>query len=423
MSSGCTIMVDEPLPPKSLHPREANVMYYRNKVCNVLRQPQDRQSSDIGNSGTTVEKDSESQEVMDEDSDLIICEASEENLDDFGKDVDMISANLNVNKNEEQNQFDSGLKCKGKGYDKRNHKVQNFTYSLWTFGSLKLLIRTSDCGLLYQANKAGKGSLYRVNVFVKPEYQLTYGYEQITTSEASRWWVNTYINPDSLCLCARIDPVTAQLVKLDVFNQSNIQTLSSFDPAKPMKMIHGILTRLEKLLKPGKYILSHSAKDMHICVYEVMGDENSGKTKNASYDLHLAHSKEVLIEYEKHVPWTPLDPNMFLDWHVAHNRIPLTFPPVSRQELKKIQEKNVVAKKKKTKKGKKGKNNKASDDVGKLESKSLVRQSMNTRTSNKKLKQSIQSDKKAEDKTDLGMAQRLRSREKPVTYDGNDFDF
>lgn len=406
-SSECTIMIDDALPPKSLQPREANVMYYHRKVCGILRQPRDRQLSDIGYTRTAVEKDSE--EAMDADGDLIICEdnfePSKENLGDLGKDVDIISTNLNANENREGNQFATDLKCQDKGSNKTNH----FTYSLWTFGGLNLLIRTTDCGFLYQANKAGKGSFYPVNVFVKPEYQLIHGYEQITTSEASRWWLSTYINPDSLCLCARTDPVTAQLVKLDIFDQSNILTLSSFDPAKPMKMIHGILSRLEKLLKPGKYILSHSANDMHICVYEVIDDEKGGKTKNASYNLHLAHSKEVLLEYEKHVPWVPLDPNMFLHWQVAHNRIPLTFPPTTRQELKKIQEKNAVARKKKTKKGKKGKDDKTSGDVGKLGNKSAGKHSMNTRASTR-----------ADNEKDLGMALRLRSR---VTYDENDFDF
>jgi hypothetical protein len=425
-------MIDDPLPPKSMKPREANVMYYRGKVYDILRKPRDNQSvsTDICNSGTTVEKGNELQEAMIIDSDLIICEDNlepcVENLGkDFGKDYGITPEKVN---HKEDMSSDCDIMGQSTDCDKINQPVSQFTYSLWTFGNLNLLIRTTDCGLLYQSNKTGKGSLHSVNVFVKPEYQLTYGYEQITTSEASRWWVNTYINPDSLCICARINPITAQLLKLDVLNQSNILTLSSFDPAKPMKMIHGILTRLEKLLRSGKYILSHSANDMHICVYEVMDAEKGGKAKKASYDLHLAHSKEVLVEYEKYVPWVPIDPNIFLDWHIAYHRIPLTFLPVPKDELKKIQERNANIGKKKTKKGKKGKNTKASRAKGKgsgvnVESKPVIKSFMNFKTSNKQSNQLIQSDKQAVNQEDIGIAQRLRSRARPVTYDDIDFDF
>ncbi len=292
-------MIDDPLPPKSLKPREANVMYYRSKVCNILRKPRDNQtvSRDSCNSGTRVENDNQLHEAKIIDSDSIRrkddLEPSAENLKD-GTGCGITPKNGNVDHKDDMSS-ERDFMDQSKSCDKINQTVSQFTYSLWTFGHLNLLIRTSDCGVLYQANKTGKGSLHPVNVFVKPEYQLTYGYEQITTSEASRWWVNTYINPASLCICARINPITAQLLKLDVLNQSNILTLSSFDPAKPMKMIHGILTRLEKLLKSGRYILSHSAKDMHICVYEVMDGEKGGKRNKASYDLHLAHSKRFCL--------------------------------------------------------------------------------------------------------------------------------
>ena len=389
-------MIDEPLPPKSVKPREANIMFYRSKVCEILGKPQ--KSQDVINfANSAVEENKEEQEKM-------AFENMESDVENFNIDMTPQTGN------KKEQMFISDTKL-------RSEAASQWTYGLWTFGNLNLLIRTSDCGFLYQANKTGKGSLHPVNVFVKPEYQLAYGYEQITISEASRWWINTYVNPDSLCICARINPVTGQLLKLDVLNQSNVLTLSSFNPAKQMKMIHGALTRLVKILRPGKYILSHSSKDMHMCVYEAMGGEKGGKTKKVSYELHNAHSKEILVEYEKYLPWVPVDPNIFLDWHIAHHRMPLTFPPVTKEELIKIQKKNVKFVNKKTKKGKKGKYSK----TGSTQKKDNV---VNVETkAGKTFDKSIQSDKQEENEDEIGIAQRLRSKAKPVTYDDIDFDF
>ena len=417
-----TILIDDPLPPKSVKPRDANIMYYHHKVCNVLRKPWDSHSQ------TVSDDKEEMQATMDLDNDLTVkedhLEPRVENLQSCSKDdevkVNMTCKNGNVIADEVKlTEFESK--------ERKNKSCQSltegqYTYSVWTFGSLNLLIRSQDCGLLYQSSKAGKGSLHAVNVFIKPEYQLTFGYEQITTSEASRWWINTYVNPDSLCVCARIDPATAQLLRLDVLNQSSILTLSSFDPAKPMKMVHGVLTRLEKLLQPGKYILSHSAKDMHICVYEVMDVEDGRQGKKASYDLHRAHSndREVLVNYEKYVPWVPVDPNMFLDWHIAHHRIPLTFPPVSKEELKKLQGQNAGV----GRKNKKGKKTKTSGIKGKRNVKQTeCKQMVSTKMNKNQIKKLFHSDEQAEKQEDTSISQRLRSGAVPVTYDDIDFDF
>ncbi|XP_028391655.1 little elongation complex subunit 2-like [Dendronephthya gigantea] len=407
-----SIMIDDPLPSKSMNPREANIVYYHSEVCSILKKVMDNHSASSTTDKSKKPVDIEMQKTADMACDSVICENHLElNVESLKNSRGNVVSECSVGDNEKQTSFAENIVGQSKGCT-----VCQFTYSLWIFGNLNLLIRTVDCGLMYQANKSGKGSLHPVNVFVKPEYQLSYGCEKITTSEASKWWINTYINPDSLLICARINPITAELLKMDVLNQSNILTLSSFDPAKPMKMIHGILTRLEKILRPGKYILSHAAKDIHICVYEVIDDGNDGKAKTANYDLHNAHSKHTLTEYEKFVPWVPLDPNIFLDWHIANHRIPLTFPPVSNQELNKIQTRN-----RGKKKGKKGKNTKLSRGKGNL-TKPRMKPSR-TRTSNKKSDEAKKSENQVEKEDDMGIAQRLRSRSKPLTYDDIDFDF
>ncbi len=84
--------------------------------------------------------------------------------------------------------------------------------------------------------------------------------------------------------------------------------------------------------------------------------------------------------------------------------------------------------KKKTKKGKKGKNTKANRAKRKsvqenVDCKPVMEAFMHSRASNNRSRQSIQSDRQVKNEEDIGIARRLRSRGKPVTYDDIDFDF
>lgn len=401
-------MIGDPLPPKSVRPREANVMYYRRQVCNILR------DFALNQEVTAENCYPEKTDEKDMKKDLIISdhklERNVKNIEDYN--------NENVTEGKEEMKQDNDIVEKRKGCKKPHQFMPQFTYSLWTFGSLNILIRTTCCGLLHHPeNKADKDSLHSASVFVKPEYQLSYGYEQITTSESARWWVNTYINPDSLCICARIDPVTAKMLRVDFLNHSNILILSSFDPAKSMKMVHGVLTRLGKLLSSGRYLLSHTAKHMHICVYEEMTiQDKMEKPVKAAYDLQLSHSKKVLTEYDESVPWVPIDPNIFLDWHIAHHRIPLTFPPISKDELKKDRKVNFT--KQKTKKGKKAKHHKAKATLHKA-----LNIESNLQAKPSELTKKLTEGAEQEVEENMGIAQRLRSRGRPLTYDDIDFDF
>ena len=328
--------------------------------------------------------------------------------------------------------------------DKETQKIKNnlrFAYSIWTFGHLNLLVRVTNCGLLYQRNKEGKGSLHPVNVFAKPEYQLMFGYEQITSSEASRWWIDSYLNPDSFCACARVNPVSSELLRVDVLSNAAIINMSLFNPTQPMKMVHNILNRLEKLLNPGSYILSHLSGDMHMCIYELLNEEEGAvEGKKASYDLHASHSQnnEFLVYYEKFIPWVPIDQNLFQEWHIAHERIPKNFPAVSSEELAKKQQANTSAGKKK----KKGKKNKKKNATGKKTDKVPTKErgfenyAVSPKPSNiyrKRLRsgdwltdENPEDDFKSDENyvtTETAIALRLRSRSNPVTYDDLEFDF
>lgn len=457
-TSSCskTIVIDSPLPPKTITPREMNVMYYQREICRLLRNTPNKSDEASTPPRDFTQKGNNDSEKMNLDKDLMTGEqkTTDRNLQTISESLsDELSTknlgedvNLTITPCAESTATSSNADLLGNSLNNNDKKSENiaknmrFSYSIWTFGNLKLLVRVANCGVLYQRNKEGKGSLHPVNVYAKPEYQLMFGYELITSSEASRWWVDSYLNPDSLCVCARIDPVSSELLRADVLSQAEIINMSSFNAAQPMKMVHNILTRLEKLLEPGRYILSHSSGDMHMCIYELVnGREGADEGKKASYDLHASHSRndECLVYYEKFIPWVSLDPNIFHGWHIAHERIPMTFPAVSSAELAKA-----PGGKKKKKKKKKGNKKKATakktcQEITHYQEKGSENLAVNAKGGvyRKRLRSGDQftndnagdgfnsEDTSCSTTLEAGIAQRLRSRTKPVSYDDLEFNF
>ena len=246
-----TILIDDPLPSRSVTPREMNVLFFKREVYEFLNDALTYESQDasiepgdecpssnlstlLGQADTSQNKPSDVEETSVKNN----GECSTETSHVFSAQTIDIEPNIKQvsdQKGQSINQVGGGTedsrsihvsgKCKNNN-NEQDLKTKNIhcSYSLWTFGNLKILIRSTDNGLLYQSKEGEKGSLNPVNVFVKPEYQLPFGYEKITPSEASRMWTS-YINPNSLCVCARVDPVACELVRLDVLSQAAISNL------------------------------------------------------------------------------------------------------------------------------------------------------------------------------------------------------
>lgn len=434
-----TIIVDDPLPPKTITPREMNVMYYQREVCQILSE-RSYEYKGVPSSRHSFKESVQQKNVFlgsVDFNDRLMADENQPNNSET--DNRFLNCHLHVAQHSEleTNSVDAnyGGDERNTNTKKKQHLKNNdshFSYSIWTFGNYKLLIRALDHGVLYQSNKGGKGSLHPVNVYVKPEYQLMFGHEQITPSEASKWWMNSYINRNSLCICARVDPVSSELLKIDVLSQAAIIKLTSFNPAQPMKMIHNVLARLEKLLKPGRFILSHSPGDMHICIYELVNEKKDGY----SYDLHEAysHNRDVLVNYDKDVPWVSVDPNMFLEWHIAHDRIPMTFPAVSSEELTKAKEAKLsTGNKKKGKKKKKKKFNAKKTKELSADGKAYENNKLFNTKEHKRLRSrdELSHDlpvaavkaRNNDAPTDTGISERFQSRTVPVTYHDMEFNF
>nr|XP_006814073.1 PREDICTED: NMDA receptor-regulated protein 2-like [Saccoglossus kowalevskii] len=79
-------------------------------------------------------------------------------------------------------------------------------------------------------------------------------------------------------------------------------------------MLHTVLEKL-KMLPAGKYLLSHSSKDVHLCIYR--STESRG-----TYNLQ----SDVLKQPGSHYEWLPLDTSLLLPHQLEPDQIPGTFP-------------------------------------------------------------------------------------------------
>ena len=238
---------------------------------------------------------------------------------------------------------------------------ENAVYTLWRFGKMKLLVQTSLDAYKENSDKTNSYSFF--SVMPKLEYQPRLGFARLSSSEASRFWLHSYLRPNTRMLCGRINVHTSELAKVEALELTDILNSGvAFNPAQRMKMVWQVLNGLSPLSE-GQYLLCHAPRDIHCCLFS-----ESASAKRSGYDMHQAHSTpgEIAAVKETEIPWVALDTNRFLPQDIKHNRIPCTFPSVPAKVLAEIQAAEKPAKRSKSrnaaKRGKK-KGGQAKSDV------------------------------------------------------------
>ncbi|KAG0084456.1 hypothetical protein BGZ93_009830 [Podila epicladia] len=249
------------------------------------------------------------------------------------------------------------------------NSIDNFEYSLWTFGDLRLLIRDRLHGFL-----ADQTLMRQVVLKAILDYAPEIGPGEPGKSSMAGWWMSTWIRDDRLVALGRVDVSKNQFVRypsqlsenLDFENPlgavfSDLPALQVLDASqlrlqdrdvgewiKPsMRLIHYILGKLMQL-GPGQYILGHKRFDVNANIYRAVDVESveNKKTKasSARYDLHAAHqlSPQLLSENSpgntggmaessssqntNGVSGTVVDDDLVLRWIGTPDQIPGTFP-------------------------------------------------------------------------------------------------
>lgn len=198
----------------------------------------------------------------------------------------------------------------------------NVFYKLYSLDELLIMVRTSIS--FTRARKLeGKNECVPVNIFPKLEYQLTYGVECLSSSEACQLWTDTLLHSSAESFIAHIDALTSRVALVRKLPDDWICNIScGFKPPKSLNILHHILQKLTGL-DEGQYLLRHKVGEPFVNILKAA----HGNGRQGVYNLQQIHSHIPPPPASAVPPWIPVDPSVCLPFHRQHGRVPCTFPP------------------------------------------------------------------------------------------------
>ncbi|XP_072241970.1 little elongation complex subunit 2 isoform X2 [Leuresthes tenuis] len=253
----------------------------------------------------------------------------------------------------------------------------NLLYKLYSLQDLLLMVRSS-VSLTHTRNVGSSQNQYvPVHVLPKLEYQLTYGVECLTSSEACQLWTEALLHSSTVSYLAHINAHTSKVALLRKLPDDWKQNIScGFKPSKSLNILHHLLKKLTGL-EEGQYLITHKAGEPFVTLLK----SSKGKVSRAAYNLQQIHSSVPQPRASGLVPWIPVDPAVVLPFHRKHGRVPCTFPPKTFPKAAKVgpsncggdqkNNPNAQGNKKKGKKGKRKRTAKRNRYINKLIQKSI----------------------------------------------------
>ncbi|XP_051238057.1 little elongation complex subunit 2 isoform X2 [Dicentrarchus labrax] len=216
--------------------------------------------------------------------------------------------------------------------DEQDYKAPekgNLLYKLYSLQDLLLMVRSS-ISLTHTKKVDGIGNQFvPVHVLPKLEYQLSYGVECLSSSEACQLWTETLLHSSTVCYKAHINAHTSKVALLRKLPDDWKQNIScGFKPSKSLNILHHLLKKLTGLGE-GQYLIAHKAGEPFVTLLKAA---NGKYLSRGAYNLQEFHSSVPQPPASGLVPWIPVDPAVFLPFHLKHGRIPCTFPPKTVQE-------------------------------------------------------------------------------------------
>ncbi|XP_073327318.1 little elongation complex subunit 2 [Pagrus major] len=199
----------------------------------------------------------------------------------------------------------------------------NLLYKLYSLQDLLLMVRSSVS--LTHSRKVASSSQNQfvpVHVLPKLEYQLCYGVECLSSSEACELWTETLLHSSTVSYTAHIDAYTSNVALLRKLPDDWRQNIScGFKPSKSLNILHHLLKKLTGL-EEGRYLITHKAAEPFVTLLKAA----NGKGSRGAYDLQQVHSSVPRPPASGLVPWIPVDPHVVLPFHQKHSHVPCTFP-------------------------------------------------------------------------------------------------
>uniref|UniRef100_UPI003AAE8CB0 little elongation complex subunit 2 n=1 Tax=Centroberyx gerrardi TaxID=166262 RepID=UPI003AAE8CB0 len=200
----------------------------------------------------------------------------------------------------------------------------NLLYKLYSLQDLLLMVRSS-VPLTHTRSVGPKSTNQHVPVHVLPklEYQLCYGVERLSSSEACQLWAETLLHSSTVSYIAHINAHTSKVALLRKLPEDWNQNIScEFKPSKSLNILHHLLKKITGL-EAGRYLIGHKAGEPFVTILKAA----DGKVSRGTYNLQQVHSTVPQPPASGLVPWIPVDPAVVLPFHRKHGRAPCTFPP------------------------------------------------------------------------------------------------
>lgn len=198
----------------------------------------------------------------------------------------------------------------------------NVFYKLYSLDELLLMVRTS-IDFTHSRKLENENKCVPVNVFPKLEYQLTYGVECLSTSEACQVWTETLLHSSTETYIVHIDAFTSTVAMVRKLQDDWIYNIScGFKPSKSLNILHHLLQKLTGL-NEGQYLLRHKVGEPFVNILKAA----PGNGRQGVHNLQQIHSDIPTPPASAVPPWIPVDPTVCLRAHRQHGRVPCTFPP------------------------------------------------------------------------------------------------
>ncbi|GAA6105036.1 little elongation complex subunit 2 [Tachysurus ichikawai] len=194
-------------------------------------------------------------------------------------------------------------------------------YKLYSLLDVLLMVR-STVSIAHPRHDQETFRAVPVHVLPKLEYQLCYGVESLTHTEACQLWAEQQLHSSTVSLIGRINAHSSKVVQLQELQPDWIQNTCDFRPARCLNTLHHILKKVMSL-QEGRYLLGHKSGEAFLTIFKA----NDGKKPTRCvYELQAVHCGPPLIP-EARIPWVPVDPNYLMPSHKKYCRPPCTFPP------------------------------------------------------------------------------------------------
>lgn len=194
-------------------------------------------------------------------------------------------------------------------------------YKLYSLLDVLLMVRSS-VDIAHQRHDKENFRAVPVHVLPKLEYQLCYGAESLTHTEACQLWAEKLLHASTVSFISRINAHTSEVVQVQKLPDNWIQNITcDFKPTRCLNTLYHLLKKVSAL-QEGRYLLVHKPREGFVTIFKA-SDET--KAARSLYHLQTVHCGPPVVP--PGVPWVPLDPLHVLPFHQRHNRPPCTFPP------------------------------------------------------------------------------------------------